>query len=78
MLFAAGPCTIKPRNDCWKSIKEPIRSHSDIDKDNAKHFKKATKLYENIAAKAVKNCHTVDIFAWLLRSNWYVGNEEFM
>lgn len=63
MLFAAGPCTLNPGMIVGNQLKEPIRSHSDIDKDNAKHFKKATKLYENIAAKAVKNCHTVDIFA---------------
>ena len=63
MLFAAGPCTLNPGMIVGNQLKEPIRSHSEIDKDNAKHFKKATKLYENIAAKAVKNCHTVDIFA---------------
>lgn len=63
MLFAAGPCTLNPGMIVGNQLKEPIRSHSDIDKDNAKHFKKATKFYENIAAKAVKNCHTVDIFA---------------
>lgn len=63
MLFAAGPCTLNPGMIVGNQLKEPIRSHSDIDKDNAKHFKKATKFYDALAAKAVKNCHTVDIFA---------------
>lgn len=40
MLFAAGPCTLNPGMIVGNQLKEPIRSHSDIDKDNAKHFKK--------------------------------------
>ena len=44
-------------------LKEPIRSHSDIDKDNGKHYKKAIKFYDALANKIVKNSHTVDIFA---------------
>ena len=63
MLFAAGPGTLNPGLIVGNQLKEPIRSHSDIDKDNAKHFKKAAKFYDALAAKAVKNCHTVDIFA---------------
>ncbi|RLV90296.1 Protein transport protein SEC23 [Spathaspora sp. JA1] len=63
MLFTAGPGTLSPGLIVGPQLKEPIRSHSDIDKDNAKHFKKATKYYDSIAAKVVKNAHTVDIFA---------------
>ncbi|CAK9439917.1 uncharacterized protein LODBEIA_P40170 [Lodderomyces beijingensis] len=63
MLFAAGPGTLNPGLIVGNQLKEPIRSHSDIDKDNAKHFKKAGKFYDALAAKAMKNCHTVDIFA---------------
>ncbi|EGW35731.1 uncharacterized protein SPAPADRAFT_58928 [Spathaspora passalidarum NRRL Y-27907] len=63
MLFTAGPCTLSPGLIVGPQLKEPIRSHSDIDKDNAKHFKKATKFYDSLAARAVKNAHTVDIFA---------------
>jgi len=63
MLFSAGPGTLNPGMIVGNQLKEPIRSHSDIDKDNAKHFKKAVKFYDAIAAKAVKNSHAVDIFA---------------
>ncbi|EAZ63719.2 component of COPII coat of ER- Golgi vesicles [Scheffersomyces stipitis CBS 6054] len=63
MLFSAGPGTLSPGLIVGPQLKEPIRSHSDIDKDNAKHFKKAVKFYDSIAAKMVKNAHTVDIFA---------------
>ncbi|CCE72489.1 Piso0_000067 [Millerozyma farinosa CBS 7064] len=63
MLFAAGMCTLNPGMTVENKLKEPIRSHSDIDKDNAKHYKKAIKFYDALAAKMVKNSHTVDIFA---------------
>lgn len=63
MLFSAGPGTLNPGLIVGPQLKEPIRSHSDIDKDNAKHFKKASKFYDSIALKAVKNSHTIDVFA---------------
>ncbi|CAK7904743.1 protein transport protein Sec23p [[Candida] anglica] len=73
MLFSAGPCTLNPGMIVGPKLKEPIRSHSDIDKDNAKHFKKATKFYDALAAKVVKNSHTIDIFAACLDQ---VGTSE--
>lgn len=66
MLFASGPCTLDPGIIVGPKLKEPIRSHSDIDKDNAKHFKKATKYYKGLADKIVKNGHVVDIFVGCL------------
>lgn len=63
MLFSAGAGTLAPGLIVGDQLKEPIRSHSDIDKDNAKHYKKAAKFYDGLAARAVKNAHTVDIFA---------------
>lgn len=61
-LFAAGPCTLNPGLIVTNALKEPIRSHSDIDKDSAKHYKKAIKFYDSLAVKAATNGHTVDIF----------------
>lgn len=66
MLFSSGPCTLEPGLIVGNKLKEPIRSHSDIDKDNAKHFKKANKFYKSIADRVVKNSHTVDIFGGCL------------
>lgn len=63
MLFAAGPGTLNPGLIVGKELKEPIRSHSDIDKDNAKHYKAAKKVYDELASELVKDSHTVDIFA---------------
>lgn len=65
-LFSAGLCTLQPGMIVGNKLKEPIRSHSDIDKDNAKHYKKAVKFYESVAARAVKNSHTVDLFGGCL------------
>lgn len=65
-LFSAGLCTLNPGMIVSNKLREPIRSHSDIDKDNAKHYKKAVKFYDAVAAKAVKNSHTVDLFGGCL------------
>lgn len=65
-LFSAGLCTLNPGMIVGSKLREPIRSHSDIDKDNAKHYKKAVKFYDAIAAKAVKNSHAIDLFGGCL------------
>lgn len=65
-LFSAGSCTLNPGMIVGPKLKEAIRSHSDIDKENAKHYKKAVKFYEGIAARAVKHGHTIDLFGGCL------------
>jgi protein transport protein SEC23 len=45
MLFAAGACTEGPGMVVGTALKEPIRSHNDIEKDGAKHLKKSVKVY---------------------------------
>ncbi|ODV84412.1 hypothetical protein CANARDRAFT_29267 [[Candida] arabinofermentans NRRL YB-2248] len=52
VLFAGGPCTFGPGTIVGTELKEPIRSHSDIDKGTAKHYKKALAFYKKIAQKA--------------------------
>lgn len=44
MLFAAGPATEGPGMVVSTELREPIRSHHDIDRDNTKYFKRATKV----------------------------------
>lgn len=44
MLFAGGPGTEGPGMVVSNELKEPIRSHHDIDRDNVKYFKRATKV----------------------------------
>ncbi len=49
MLFAGGPATEGPGMVVGQELREPIRSHHDIDRDSVKHFKRAMKV--NIDAK---------------------------
>jgi protein transport protein SEC23 len=46
MVFAGGPATEGPGMVVSNELKEPIRSHHDIDRDSVKHFKRATKVGE--------------------------------
>ena len=63
ILFAAGPCTVGPGMIVSSELKDPIRSHHDIDSDRASHYKKATNFYNQLANNITENGHTVDIFA---------------
>ena len=44
MLFAGGPATEGPGMVTSTELREPIRSHHDIDRDNVKYFKRALKV----------------------------------
>nr|GFD52497.1 protein transport protein SEC23 [Tanacetum cinerariifolium] len=44
MLFAGGPATEGPGMVVGPELKEAIRSHHDIDRDNIKYYKKALKV----------------------------------
>lgn len=46
MLFAGGPATEGPGMVVGPELREPIRSHHDIDRDNIKYYKKALKVGE--------------------------------
>ncbi|CAG8530283.1 11561_t:CDS:10 [Diversispora eburnea] len=59
MLFCGGAATEGPGMVVGNELKEPIRSHHDIEKDNVKYFK-------NLAKRASANGHIVDIFAGCL------------
>ncbi|KAK9467407.1 hypothetical protein V1512DRAFT_134871 [Lipomyces arxii] len=63
MLFAGGPGTEGPGLVVGPELREAIRSHHDIDRDNAKHYKKASKFYEALAKRASTNGHIIDIYA---------------
>ena len=45
MLFAGGPATEGPGLVVGPELREPIRSHHDIDRDNIKYYKKALKVF---------------------------------
>lgn len=44
MLFTGGPATEGPGLVVGPELREPIRSHHDIDRDNIKYYKKALKV----------------------------------
>lgn len=44
MLFVGGPCTQGPGAVVGDELKSTIRSHHDIEKDNAKYMKKGIKV----------------------------------
>ncbi|XP_067315053.1 protein transport protein Sec23B [Pseudorasbora parva] len=66
MLFTGGPPTQGPGMVVGDELKTPIRSWHDIQKDNARHLKKATKYYETLANRTAVNGHSVDIYACAL------------
>lgn len=66
MLFIGGPCSQGPGQVVNDDLREPIRSHHDIHKDNAKYMKKSIKHYDALALRAATNGHTVDIYSCAL------------
>ena len=44
LLFSGGPCTQGPGMVVGTELKDPLRSHHDIEKDTAKYLKKAVKV----------------------------------
>lgn len=48
MLFAGGPATEGPGMVVGSELREPIRSHHDIESDNIKYYKKASKVSRSI------------------------------
>jgi protein transport protein SEC23 len=44
MMFVGGAATEGPGMVVGTDLKEPLRSHHDIEKENVKHYKKASKV----------------------------------
>jgi len=66
MMFVGGPCSQGPGQVVNDDLREPIRSHHDIHKDNARYMKKAIKHYEALAMRAATNGHAIDIYSCAL------------
>lgn len=66
MLFSGGPATDGPGMVVSAELREPIRSHHDIDRDSVKHFKKATRYYESLSKRASANGHAIDVYVGCL------------
>lgn len=66
MMFLGGSCSQGPGQVVNDELKQPIRSHHDIHKDNAKYMKKAIKHYEALSLRAATNGHSIDIYSCAL------------
>ena len=66
MMFVGGACSQGPGQVVNDELKFPIRSHHDIEKDNAKYMKKAIKHYDALANRAATNGHGIDIYSCAL------------
>jgi protein transport protein SEC23 len=65
-LLVAGPGTVDPGRVVALELGDAVRSHSDIDKDNAPFHKAALKAFDDIAARAVNAGHAIDVWACAL------------
>jgi len=63
MLFVSGPPTIGQGMVVGRPKTESIRSHHDLQKSQAPHFKPAVEFYKTLADRAVANYTVVDAFA---------------
>eukprot|EP00834_Sanchytrium_tribonematis_P002738 NODE_91_length_21557_cov_0.766660.p4 type:complete len:488 gc:universal NODE_91_length_21557_cov_0.766660:4596-6059(+) len=66
LTFLGGPCTLGPGQIVDIPLKNHLRSHHDIDKENAPFFKKATKHYDELAKRASDNGHAIDLYTGCL------------
>lgn len=66
MCFLGGPCSQGPGQVVDDELKHPIRSHHDIQKDNARFMKKAIKHYDALALRTATNGHVLDIYSCAL------------
>jgi len=82
VLFAGGPTTAGPGLIVSNELREPIRTHNDLEREIAKHYKRAVEVsylqlltfytsnrfqfYEGLAKRSSCNGHVIDIFAGCL------------
>ncbi|OCT79801.1 hypothetical protein XELAEV_18026612mg [Xenopus laevis] len=71
MLFTGGPPTQGAGMVVGDELKTPIRSWHDIEKDNARFMKKATKHYETLANRSAANGHCIDIYAYSFNTSLF-------
>uniref|UniRef100_A0A5K3F045 Protein transport protein SEC23 n=1 Tax=Mesocestoides corti TaxID=53468 RepID=A0A5K3F045_MESCO len=63
LTFLGGPGTQGPGMIIDDDLKNIIRSHHDVDRDNCPYMRKAIKHYEGLANRATQNGHVVDLFS---------------
>ncbi|KAI9293175.1 hypothetical protein K502DRAFT_325453 [Neoconidiobolus thromboides FSU 785] len=66
MLFTGGAATVGAGTIVGLEKREPLRSHHDIEKETAKHYRTACKYYDALGKRAAANGHAIDIFVGCL------------
>jgi protein transport protein SEC23 len=66
MMFVGGPATVGPGLIVGQNKAENIRSHADLQKNNAPHHKAACAFYSGMAERAAASSHVIDMFACAL------------
>ena len=62
LALIGGACTEGQGMVVGSELSEQIRSHKDLVKDAAPHYRKSRKFFEGVAAELVQHGHTLDIF----------------
>lgn len=62
-MFIGGPPTVGPGQVVSSELKDTMRSHHDLHKNNAPFYKSACKKYDELAQRAAHNGHAIDLFA---------------
>ncbi|KAG1675309.1 hypothetical protein FOA52_015983 [Chlamydomonas sp. UWO 241] len=62
LALIGGPCTEGQGKVVGPELSEVLRSHKDLLKDAAPHFRGAAKFYASIASELVTHGHTLDYF----------------
>ena len=63
MVFTSGPCTMGPGSIVGRDMSETMRTHQDFNKGSAKHYKAASKFYNQLGIRLATHAHTLDVFA---------------
>lgn len=63
LLFTQGPCTLGPGTICSISLKEGIRSYTDILHGKSLYYSAASAFYTKLASQIAAIGHSIDIFA---------------
>lgn len=62
-LLVGGPGTVDPGKIVALELGDAVRSHSDIEKDNAPFHTSALKAFDDIATRAVNAGHAIDVWS---------------
>ena len=62
-LLLGGPGTVEPGRIVALDLGDTVRSHSDIEKDNAPFHTSALRAFDGIAARAVNAGHAIDVWS---------------